>query len=45
MLKLFIMRHADSHVNDHSGDDFSREITKKGIINKQIKFIESTKSQ
>ena len=32
MLKLFIMRHADSHVNDHSGDDFSREITKKGII-------------
>ena len=32
MLKLFIMRHADSHVHDHSGDDFSREITKKGII-------------
>ena len=32
MLKLFIMRHADSHVNDHSGDDFKREITKKGII-------------
>ena len=32
MLKLFIMRHADSHVHDHSGDDFSREITTNGII-------------
>ena len=29
MLKLFIMRHADSHVHNHSGDDFSREITTK----------------
>ena len=32
MLKLFIMRHAESHVHDHSGDDFSREITTNGII-------------
>ena len=32
MLKLFIMRHADSHAHDDSGDDFSREITIKGII-------------
>ena len=32
MLKLFVMRHADSHVHDHSGDDFCREITTNGII-------------
>ena len=32
MLKLFIMRHADSLVHDDSGDDFSREITTNGII-------------
>ena len=32
MLKLFIMRHADSHVHGYGGDDFGREISKKGIL-------------
>ena len=32
MLKLFIMRHADSHVHGYGGDDLSREISKKGIL-------------